>query len=137
MWRRFTDTFDVYLMILRRVKMRIDTELGRLDPDWRLKNSCPPCQYKVSIIPSDTSITNFTRQLEDEPPLQISVMGAMDGNQSQKRVAMREELEEDPREFNSDYYIKEKDVDVFKNDVKPRPPKKKVCIAFHARVMYR
>ncbi|KIM74378.1 hypothetical protein PILCRDRAFT_828356 [Piloderma croceum F 1598] len=109
LWRQFVDTFDVYLMILRQVKKRTDLELGCSTADWRMLNSCPACQYK----------------LEDEPPLVPAIEGSMDGGQSLRRVAMREDLHEDPRTFASSYLIGEEDVDRFKHDVKPRPPRKK------------
>jgi Kyakuja-Dileera-Zisupton transposase len=57
-------------------------------------------------------------------------MGALDGNQSLKRVCFREGAHSDPRKFTSDYYISEEKVDQFKYDVKPRPSpsqKKVVC----------
>jgi len=104
LWRQFVDTFDIYLMILRQVKKRTDFELGRYTADWRMLNSCPACQYKV----------------EDEPPLVPAIEGNMDGGQSLRRVAMWEDLEEDPRVFNSSYLISEEEVDKFKHDVKPR-----------------
>jgi hypothetical protein len=50
LWRQFTDTFDVYLMILREVQKRIAEVLGHAEPHWREKNSCPSCQYKVVIF---------------------------------------------------------------------------------------
>jgi hypothetical protein len=49
----------------------------------------------------------------------------MDGGQSLRRVAMREGLHKDPRKFVSSYLISEKDVDIFKHNVKPRAPRKK------------
>ena len=47
MWRHFTDTFDVYLRLLRAVEQHLNEVLGRADPDWRVKHSCPCCHYKV------------------------------------------------------------------------------------------
>ncbi|KAA1467688.1 hypothetical protein DENSPDRAFT_877519 [Dentipellis sp. KUC8613] len=105
-WRHFSDAFDVYLKILREVESRVDVVLGRHeDPHWRVKHSCPACQYKV---------------LHDEETLIIATIAALDGNQSLKRARLRELLEEDPRVFDSKYWITEDLVDIFKHDVKPR-----------------
>ncbi|KAI0259648.1 hypothetical protein BC834DRAFT_833130 [Gloeopeniophorella convolvens] len=99
-WQHFSDTFNVYLKIRRGVELRVRESLGRLDHHWRVKSSCPCCQ----------------NQLPGEAPLQVSVMGVLDGNQSLKRVRLREGAVGDPREFTSDYYIPEDHVDVFKHD---------------------
>ncbi|KAI0038235.1 hypothetical protein FA95DRAFT_1567860 [Auriscalpium vulgare] len=104
-WQHFTDTFDVYLKILAGAQARVNHELGRSDADWRIRHSCPCCQYK----------------LLDDPDLQVEIIGAMDGNQSLKRVRLREGLKADPRVFKSTYYISEDDVDQFKYDVKAQP----------------
>lgn len=34
MWQRFTDTFDIYLSILRQVDKRTAAELGRDTDNW-------------------------------------------------------------------------------------------------------
>ncbi len=47
---QFSEAFDVYLAIIRQVRARVDTALGRNSRDWRLKNACPPCGYKVKIF---------------------------------------------------------------------------------------
>lgn len=39
--------FDAYLQILRKVNNWVLTGLGRDDPDWRVKNLCPACCFKV------------------------------------------------------------------------------------------
>jgi hypothetical protein len=62
---------------------------------------------------------NFN-QLPDESPLEVSLMGVLDGNQSLKRIRRREGLNSETREFASDYYISEGLVDLFKHDVKPK-----------------
>ena len=63
-------------------------------------------------------------QLTNEVPLDVSIICAIDGNQSLKRRRLRDGLEEEPRTFRSSYYISESDVDRFKNDVKTRAPRK-------------
>ncbi|KAA1475563.1 hypothetical protein DENSPDRAFT_860864 [Dentipellis sp. KUC8613] len=104
-WRHFSDAFDVYLKILREVESRADAALGRdEDPHWRVRHSCPACQYKLC----------------DERALAVLMIATFDGNQSLKRMHLREPLEEDPRAFSSTYWIIEELVDVFKHDVKPR-----------------
>ncbi|KAH9972566.1 hypothetical protein BGW80DRAFT_1119934, partial [Lactifluus volemus] len=102
-WQYFSETFDVYLKILRGVDVRVHEALGRTSPHWRARHSCPCCQHKV---PGET-------------PLPVSLIGVLDGNQSLKR------LNTDPRTFVSDYYIAEDTVNQFKYDVKPRPQKSK------------
>jgi hypothetical protein len=136
MWRQFMDTFDVYLMILRRVKQRADCALGRDTENWRMLNSCPACQYKVCLVVTCfRRLVNWIIQLEDELPLVPAIEGSMDGGQSLRRVAMREDLHEDPRTFSSNYLISEEDVDVFKHDVKPRAPHKKKDVSKHCMLL--
>ncbi|KAJ7873649.1 hypothetical protein B0H14DRAFT_2162047, partial [Mycena olivaceomarginata] len=45
--QQFTICFDLYLKMLRTVDARVAKALGRDDPDWRLKNCCPACTYKL------------------------------------------------------------------------------------------
>lgn len=52
LYRRFyhtvlSDTFDIYLAILRAVDKQVAAALGRDTPNWRVLNACPPCTYKV------------------------------------------------------------------------------------------
>jgi hypothetical protein len=53
----------------------------------------------------------------------------MDGGQSCRRVDVREGLDEDPRAFETDYFMSEAAVNVFKNDIKARPYKKKTVVS--------
>ncbi|KAJ7214578.1 hypothetical protein GGX14DRAFT_359992 [Mycena pura] len=71
---QFTVAFDLYLALRAIVDKRVQAELGRDVANWRLKNSCPACLYK----------------LEGEPELHIPVLATMDGNNSLKRFARRE-----------------------------------------------
>src|SRR5271170_5260616 len=71
--RQFSISYDLYLDIRRRVDILIQTALERDTPDWRLRNSCPACTYK----------------LEGESPLKFSMLFTMDGNNSLKRVVRR------------------------------------------------
>ncbi|KAJ7893241.1 hypothetical protein B0H13DRAFT_1886386 [Mycena leptocephala] len=65
--------YDLYLAILRGLKARVDKAIGRDAPDWRLKNCCPACMYK----------------LEGEAELVFSILVTADGNDSLKRVLRR------------------------------------------------
>ncbi|KAG1784879.1 uncharacterized protein HD556DRAFT_1435328 [Suillus plorans] len=68
--RQFSIALDVYLQILTSVNMLVDEALRRGDPHWRLKHACPACTYK----------------LQGEVPMKFSLLYAMDGNDSLKRV---------------------------------------------------
>ena len=57
--------------------------------------------------------------------MDVAVIGALDGNQSLKRVRLREGLNADPHKFRSNYYLSESDVNVFQHDIKLRKSKTK------------
>jgi hypothetical protein len=63
---QFSVAFDIYLAVRARVDSRVQAALGRDTPDWRLKNTCPACLYK----------------LEGEPHLKYPLMATFDGNNS-------------------------------------------------------
>ena len=44
------DAYDIYIEIQEVIHRQILTALGHDGPDWRAKNSCPPCAYKVGMI---------------------------------------------------------------------------------------
>ncbi|KAI0310830.1 hypothetical protein OF83DRAFT_1226273, partial [Amylostereum chailletii] len=113
LWRMFTDTFNVYLRILRGIDARVNSILKRTDANWCVTHSCPSCQYK----------------LVDDPPLRVAVISALDGNQSLKRVRLREGLEADPHTFQSTYYVPEEEVNRFQYDVKARAERPKATVA--------
>ncbi|OSC99715.1 hypothetical protein PYCCODRAFT_1372708 [Trametes coccinea BRFM310] len=102
-----SDSFDIYLSILRVVEKRVSQALGRDSPDWRVKNACPACCY----------------ELDDEIQLEWARMMCMDGNSSAKRVAkIGERNVGDIREFlESDYYPLTSFVEGFRHEVKRRP----------------
>ncbi|KAJ7439623.1 hypothetical protein B0H11DRAFT_1751794 [Mycena galericulata] len=77
--QQFSICFDVYLDILARVEKRVKKALGRDAPDWRLKNACPACTYK----------------LEGEKELVFSIMTCMDGGNSLRRVLRKDGTEYD------------------------------------------
>lgn len=72
---QFRISFDVYLAIRRNVDKLIMKALGHDSPNWRVKNACPACLYK----------------LKDEPTLpEFDLLATMDGNDSLKRLVRRE-----------------------------------------------
>ncbi|KAJ6456048.1 hypothetical protein C8R45DRAFT_1056474 [Mycena sanguinolenta] len=83
---QFSTAFDVYLEIRARVEKRVQIALGRDSPNWRLKNACPACLYK----------------LDGKPRLQLPFLCTMDGNNSLSRFeAFR----------GRDYYLSREAVD--------------------------
>ncbi|KAJ7127599.1 hypothetical protein C8R43DRAFT_1090251 [Mycena crocata] len=78
---QFTVAFDLYLALRRAADKRVQVALGRDAPNWRLKNACPSCTYK----------------LEGEPELLIPTLVTIDGNNSLSRFwrRAREEVGED------------------------------------------
>ncbi|KAL7278859.1 hypothetical protein ACG7TL_006690 [Trametes sanguinea] len=101
-----SESFDVYLSILRAVDKRVAQALGRDAPDWRVKNSCPCCCY----------------ELENEEQLEYGRLICMDGNNSLKRIAkVGDRSIGDTREFSeSDYYLPTAFIEKFRNEVKSR-----------------
>jgi hypothetical protein len=84
--------------------------LQRDSPDWRLKHACPTCMYVLT----------------DEPNLTFSLLYAMDGNDSLKRV-LRRTLDTDDslgtscelptgQQLKSDRYLSRTFVDKFARD---------------------
>ncbi|KAJ6522106.1 hypothetical protein DFH09DRAFT_1251024 [Mycena vulgaris] len=71
---QFTIAFDLYLGMRAIVDKHVQVTLGRDTPNWRIKNTCPACMYK----------------LEGEEPLDIPLLFTMDGNNSLKRFMRRE-----------------------------------------------
>ncbi|KAG1736957.1 hypothetical protein EDB19DRAFT_1989115 [Suillus lakei] len=71
--RQFFIAFDLYLQVQCSVAAMVAESLRRDSPDWRLKHACPACTYTLT----------------DEPQLTFSLLYAMDGNDSLKRVLRR------------------------------------------------
>jgi hypothetical protein len=107
---QFGIAFDVYLAIQARRDKRVQAALGRDTPNWRLKNACPACLYK----------------LEGEAPLLLPFLATFDGNNSAKRFMRRErevvDMEgktapgesrerRDNRAAPGDYYLPREEVD--------------------------
>ncbi|KAJ6595266.1 hypothetical protein DFH09DRAFT_1244552 [Mycena vulgaris] len=109
--QQFTVCFDVYLEILQNVDAHVKKALGRDAADYRLKNNCPACTYK----------------LEGEAKLIFEMLVTSDGNSSLKRVLRKEQgvFDEngvpqrggtervDPRtaEVGGDYFLSREKVD--------------------------
>ncbi|KAG1833208.1 hypothetical protein F4604DRAFT_1694518 [Suillus subluteus] len=98
-------SYDVYLELHRRIDHRLDKVLGHDSENWRMLNSCPACQYKLT----------------DEPPLEFSILCACDGNNSAKLVdpaicGGQERL--DTRIGTSSIWLNESYVDAFKDEVR-------------------
>jgi hypothetical protein len=112
---QFSTAFDTYLEILHRVDRLAAKAMHRDTPEWRMKNSCPPCHYKV----------------ENEPKMTFGAQIAMDGNNSLKRAdefVHHGTKSIDKRKPRTDYWQTPEQVDVFKDEVKPRV-KAKVCFS--------
>ncbi|KAJ7894413.1 hypothetical protein B0H14DRAFT_2334436 [Mycena olivaceomarginata] len=71
---QFSTAFNVYLSIHAEIDKRVKVALGRDAPNWRLRNSCPACLYK----------------LEGEPRLPRTFISTMDSNNSLKCFWRRE-----------------------------------------------
>jgi hypothetical protein len=104
---QFSIAFDLYLATRAIVDARVKALLHRDTPNWRLKNACPACMYK----------------LEGEPPLALPFLSTKDGNNSLKRWGRRARTEDgaegastergDDRTVPGDYYLTRAEVDVW------------------------
>ncbi|KAG1793324.1 uncharacterized protein HD556DRAFT_1479424 [Suillus plorans] len=71
--RQLSIALDLYLLICTQVRSLVQEAIGRSAIDWNLKHACPACLYT----------------LDAEPQLKFSLLYAMDGNDSLKRVLKR------------------------------------------------
>ncbi|KAF7979474.1 hypothetical protein HWV62_42299 [Athelia sp. TMB] len=69
----FSIAYDLYLAIRANAQARVNDALGRSDPNWNIRNVCPPCMYRV----------------ESEQNMKFSMLWAEDGNDSLKRFERR------------------------------------------------
>lgn len=104
----FAEALDAYLAILRLADQQVSEALQRNSPDWRIKNACPPCMYKLS----------------DEPQLTYDLLLAIDGGNSLKRFANAGSASNN-LVFSSDYFVSPEDVAKFAKPVKENPTSKK------------
>ena len=112
--QQFTICYDLYLQICEEVKIRVKIALDHTSHDWRLRNACPACTYK----------------LHDEGDLILEMLATMDGNNSLKRVLRRDIVipadvpdssdgptvgaskeRPDSRKVGGDYYLSREQVD--------------------------
>jgi hypothetical protein len=66
-------TFDLYMLIHSSVDTLVAEALNRNSLDWHLEHTCPSCTYT----------------LKDVAPLSFTLLFAMDGNDSLKRILQR------------------------------------------------
>ncbi|KAJ7188451.1 hypothetical protein C8R46DRAFT_830600, partial [Mycena filopes] len=114
--QQFSICFDLYLKTLKTVDQRVMTAIGRDGADWRLRNCCPACTYK----------------LEGEQKLIFSMLTTMDGNDSLKRILRKDKVFDDdgeptrgqsqrtdPREADAggDYFLSREKVNVWAKEV--------------------
>ncbi|KAF8343850.1 uncharacterized protein EI90DRAFT_2902255, partial [Cantharellus anzutake] len=92
---RLSLMFDIFYRILFHLDKLTTQALGQVEPDYRLKNSCPACHHKV----------------ENEPECPIQFIVTADGNTSLSRL--RHNFATDARVFPSDYFISREQVDGF------------------------
>nr|GAT43938.1 predicted protein [Mycena chlorophos] len=94
----FRTALDAYLDILANADQRAAAALGRDTPHWRIKNSCPPCQYP----------------LEGEAPLEPGMEVTLDGNNSAKRLDVgSRQTRDDDRKAPGDFYLPRDAVDIW------------------------
>nr|GAT44935.1 predicted protein [Mycena chlorophos] len=92
----FRTALDAYLDILTNADRRAAAALGRDTPNWRIQNTCPPCQYP----------------LKDETPLDPEMQATLDGNNSAKRLDVgSRQVRADDRKAPGDFYLTREAVD--------------------------
>ncbi|KAI6130600.1 hypothetical protein EV401DRAFT_2066179 [Pisolithus croceorrhizus] len=107
LFQQLTHAFDVYLEILHRVDQKIQAALNHNTREWRLRNECPACFYRI----------------EDEPKLPFDWLVSIDGNNSLKRwdpAAYGTVPRADHRTARSSYWLSNEEVDKFKYEVKAK-----------------
>ncbi|KAI5980688.1 hypothetical protein EDD15DRAFT_2187024, partial [Pisolithus albus] len=107
LFQQLTRVFDVYLDIIHRVNQKIQVALHRDTREWRLRNECPACFYRI----------------KDEPTLTFDWLISIDGNNSLKRwdtTVYGTAPRADHCTPRSTYWLSNKEVDKFKYEVKAR-----------------
>ncbi|KAF8128818.1 hypothetical protein K438DRAFT_2000099 [Mycena galopus ATCC 62051] len=97
---QFSIAFDGYLSICAAVDKSVQATLSRDTLNWRLKNACPACMYK----------------LEGEKKLALPFLTTMDGNNSLKRFWRQSKERDDDRVVPRDYYLPRTEVDAWAKD---------------------
>ncbi|KAJ4477074.1 hypothetical protein C8R41DRAFT_983264 [Lentinula lateritia] len=108
--QQFSSAYDAYVEVKSRTRKLVAQTLGRDSPTWRILHTCPCCQ----------------NELQEDDPLEIRMMVAMDGNDSLKRVERRKDAADDslaeildsgvvervdPRQAGGDYFLSRTSVD--------------------------
>ena len=107
LFNQLSQAFDVYLEIIYRIDSQIRAALNRDTQEWRLRNECPACFYR----------------LEDEPTLSFDWLISIDGNDSLKRwdTTVYGTLPRlDRRTPRSSYWLTDDEVNKFKYEVTAR-----------------
>lgn len=105
---KFTEAYDVYLAIHRRVEEKVAAALNRIDSLHVVQNFCPPC----------------THVTDGEPTLKYKLLYSLDGGSSYKRF---KDAGSASRQFNfiSPFIIDRSDVDKWKHVIKRKEKKTK------------
>ncbi|KAI0271322.1 hypothetical protein BC834DRAFT_818640, partial [Gloeopeniophorella convolvens] len=112
----FSNAFDVYCDVRRRVQRRVDVALKRDASNWRMKYGCPACGYKLA---------GETRLVPDR-------MHAVDGCDSQKRDKAAGTCDE--RAFESRLFLSRDFVNRFHGEVRSHAAARQSSQASQARV---
>ncbi|KAF8452808.1 hypothetical protein L210DRAFT_3320488, partial [Boletus edulis BED1] len=99
--------YDIYLDVIHQIEQQIQISLQSEGQEWRLRNECPACFYR----------------LDDEPPLTLDWLISIDGNNSLKHwdtTAYGTIPRDDSQVARSTYWLTKDDVDKFKHEVKSR-----------------
>lgn len=115
--QQFSAAFDVYLEILHRIDTRVNVEIKRDAPEYRLRHACPPCMY----------------QLKHEADLVLAFLCSIDGNNSLKLVdasVRHGSVRQDDRTYRiKDMFLPPDAVDKFKDEVSSRTAKvRRLCL---------
>ncbi|KAF7785028.1 hypothetical protein Agabi119p4_1193 [Agaricus bisporus var. burnettii] len=113
---QFSICYDLFLQVRNTIASKVQQYLGRDSPDWRLKNACPACTYR----------------LKEEDSMVYTMLVTMDGNDSLKRVIRKNVYENpdnedgeattvvtetlDTRRVVGDYYLDRETVDRWARD---------------------
>ena len=112
----FSQAFDNFSDVQRRLQRRVNTVLGQDVPNWDMRNSCPACAFEVSLPCKTHFSVLISSQQPDKGCLVPACMHAIDGCDSQKHdktVGMC-----DKRIFDSKYFLSRSFVDGFKDKVR-------------------
>ena len=111
----FSQAFDIFSDVQRRLQRKVDTALKRDGPNWRMRYSCPACGFEVSSPLHDMFQSTHSFQQPGEEHLVPAQMHAIDGCDSQKRDKMAGTCDE--HIFGSMYFLPRSFVDGFKDEV--------------------